>query len=209
VTHLYLIRHGRTAWNNDDRLQGWADEPLDAVGQEQAGALAARLQAVTFDAIFSSPLRRAHETAEALAGPHALRVRLDDRLRERNVGEWVGLTLDEARARSPARFDDDWRQAGAPGGEGQAALTARVAAALDEIVAAHPEATVAVVSHGGALSALVAHALGIPIGWPVSFSFHNTAIARLGIRTDRHGSRTVRLISLGDDRHLEGMKAEG
>ena len=203
MTHLYLIRHGRTAWNNDDRLQGWADEPLDDVGRAQAGALAAWLHAVTFDAIYSSPLRRARETAETLAQPHGLPLTLDDRLRERNVGEWTGLTLDEARARAPGRFDGDWRQAGAPGGEAQPALTARVAAALDDILVAHPEGVVAVVSHGGALSALLAHSLGIPPGRAISFSFHNTAIARLSVKADGDGGPLVRLISLGDDRHLE------
>src|SRR5690348_5687009 len=116
MTHLYLIRHGRTAWNNQDRLQGWADEPLDAVGQAQAAALAAWLRPVAIDAIYSSPLRRARETAEIVAQPHGLAVQLDDRLRERHVGDWTGLTLDEARTQTPALFNGDWRVAGAPGG---------------------------------------------------------------------------------------------
>jgi broad specificity phosphatase PhoE len=213
MTQLYLIRHGRTAWNNDDRLQGWADEPLDAVGREQARALGAGLHAVPFDAIYSSPLKRARETAESLAEPHALRVRLDDRLRERHVGAWAGLTLEQARALAPERFDGDWRQAGAPGGDAQPALTARVVAALYDILAAYPDGTVAVVSHGGALSAGLAHLLGIPAGGAVSFSFHNTAIARLSLRREGEGgpaaSRVVRLISLGDDRHLQNLNFPG
>src|SRR6266851_187680 len=179
MTHFYLIRHGRTAWNNEDRLQGWADQPLDDTGLTQARALAAWLQAVAFDAFYSSPLRRARQTAEVVAEPHGLPVTLDDRLRERNVGDWTGLTLDQARAQAPDRFDADWRQSGAPGGEAQAALTARVAAVVDDIVAAWPAATVAVVSHGGALSSVLAHLLGIPAHIAVSFSFHNTAVARL------------------------------
>jgi broad specificity phosphatase PhoE len=207
MTHLYLIRHGRTAWNSTDRLQGWADEPLDAVGQAQAGALARWLHAVPFEAIYSSPLRRASQTAETVAGPHGLPACYDDRLRERNVGDWTGLTLDEARAQFPDRFAADWREAGAPGGEGQLALTARVAAALGDIVAAHPESTVAVVSHGGSLSAGLAHLLGVPASRSVSFSFHNTAFARLNVRPGGAGTDAgvVRLISLGDDRHLDGL----
>jgi 2,3-bisphosphoglycerate-dependent phosphoglycerate mutase len=202
MTHFYLIRHGRTAWNNEDRLQGWADPPLDDIGLVQAGALAARLHAVAFDALYSSPLLRARQTAETLAQPHGLPLTLDGRLRERSVGDWTGLTLDEARAQAPDRFHADWRQAGAPGGEAQAALTARVAAVFEEIVAARPASTVAVVSHGGALSAVLAHLLGIPAHQAVSFSFHNTAIARLSV-TPNGGGGQVRLISLGDDRHLE------
>ena len=208
MTQLYLIRHGRTAWNDEGRLQGWSDEPLDAQGRAQAAALADWLRPVAFDAIYSSPLRRALDTAQAVADPHTLPVQLDDRLRERNVGDWAGLTLDQARATAPERFAGDWRQAGAPGGEAQSALTARVAAALDDILAAHPAGTVAVVSHGGALSAALAHTLGIPAGRPVSFSFHNTAVARLTVKPDGAGAPIVRLISLGDDRHLDGAPDE-
>ena len=208
MTDLYLIRHGRTAWNDDDRLQGWADEPLNALGLQQAAALGAWLHAVAFAAIYTSPLLRARQTAECLAQPHGLPPRLDDRLRERNVGDWTGLTLDQAQALAPERFDGDWRQAGAPGGEGQAALTARVAAALDSILAANPEGTVAVVSHGGALSAGLAHLLGIPASHTVSFSFHNTAIARVSVRPGDGGTPQVRLVSLGDDQHLEELRVK-
>ena len=204
MTQLYLIRHGRTAWNNADRLQGWADEPLDAVGQAQAAALAEYLRGTAFSAIYSSPLLRASQTAAAVAGVHRLRVNLDPRLRERNVGEWTGLTIEQARAQAPEQFDAaDWRQAGAPGGDSQAALTERMAAAFEDILAVHPESLVAVVSHGGALSAVLAHLLGIPPARAVSFSFHNTAVARLSVRPAGAGGRVVRLLSLGDDRRLE------
>jgi len=205
MTQLYLIRHGRTAWNNADRLQGWADEPLDAVGQAQAAALAAELRGTAFTAVYSSPLLRASQTAAPLAQAHGLPVILDDRLRERNVGDWTGLTLEQARAQAPDRFERvDWRQAGAPGGDSQAALTKRVAAALEDILTAHPESLVAVVSHGGALSAVLAHLLGIPPTGLVSFSFHNTAYARLAVRPDSAGERLVRLISLSEGPLDEG-----
>src|SRR6188768_2423955 len=96
MTHLYLIRHGRTTWNDEGRMQGWADPPLDGVGRQQAQALAARLVGARFDA----------------------------RLRERNIGDWTGLTFEEARARDPQRFEADWRRMGPPGGENQADLAA-------------------------------------------------------------------------------------
>ncbi len=133
----------------------------------------------------------------------------DDRLRERNLGEWTGLTFEQARERNPAQAVDDWRIAGPPGGETQAQLMARVAAALDDIAARHPESTVGVFSHGGALSAYMEHLLGIAPGRPVSFSFHNTAIARISLRYGRghgHGQGYhVRVLSVGDDHHLNGL----
>ena len=199
MTQLYLIRHGRTAWNNADRLQGWADEPLDDVGLAQAAALAEYLRDTAFSAIYSSPLLRASQTAAAIGQAQGLPVTLDARLRERNVGDWTGLTLEQARAQAPERFEGvDWRQAGAPGGDSQAALTERVAAALEDILTAHPESVVAVVSHGGALSAGLAYLLGLPPTGAVSFSFHNTAFARLTVRPGGAGARLVRLVSLGD-----------
>ena len=203
MTHLYLIRHGRTTWNDEGRMQGWADPPLDDVGRQQARALANRLVHARFDAVYSSPLLRARATAEAVAKAHGLRVHFDDRLRERNIGDWTGLTFEEARARDPQRFDADWRRMGPPGGEKQAELAARAAAAVDSIVKAHPQGTIAIVSHGGALSAYLAHALGVPPEQDVSFSFHNTAIARLNLQADGAPEPTVRLLSLGDDRHLD------
>jgi broad specificity phosphatase PhoE len=213
MTHFYLIRHGRTTWNDEGRMQGWADPPLDEVGRQQARALAARLADARFDAIYSSPLLRARATAEAVAKLHGLRVNLDDRLRERNIGDWTGLTAEEARARNPRLFDADWRRLGPPGGENQAALAARAAEAVDSIVKAHPNATIALVSHGGTLSAYLAHVLGIPPEREVSFSFHNTAIARLNLTLNgadpgpgseaMRESPNIRLLTLGDDRHLD------
>jgi broad specificity phosphatase PhoE len=196
MTLLYLIRHARSTWNTAGRMQGHADPPLDELGQQQARALAEFLQAETFHAVYASPLLRARATAEALARPRQLPVRLDDRLMERNLGEWTGLTGEEARERYPGHFGHAWRTHGPPGGENQAALTTRAAAALADILAAHPQEKVAVVSHGGTLSAYLAHVLGIPLEHPhVSFEFDNTAFARLLVTGER-----VRLLGLGENR---------
>ncbi len=203
MTILLLIRHGRTAWNDNGRMQGWADEPLDDIGRAQAAALARRLRVERLDAIYASPLLRSRETAEIIAAPHRLAVTFDERLRERNIGEWTGLTFDEVRRRHPDLFRDDWRIVGAPGGETQSVLAARVAAMLDEVLLAHPSAVVAVVSHGGALSTYLAHLLGLPPERPVSFSFPNTGLARLSLRPYPGGGFDVRVLTLGDDRHLD------
>jgi broad specificity phosphatase PhoE len=205
MTLFYLIRHGRTAWNDQGRMQGWADPGLDALGRQQARALARRLYSESFAAFYSSPLARARETAEAVAAGHNMPVIYDDRLRERNLGEWTGLTFAEAQARNPEQAMDDWRIPGPPGGESQAELMARMAAALDDIAARHAQGTVGVFSHGGALSAYMEHLLGIPVGRPVSFSFHNTAIARVSLRQGHGQGYHVRVLSLGDDHHLTGL----
>lgn len=202
---LYLIRHGRTAWNDQGRMQGWADPELDALGQRQAQALARRLYSESFVAFYSSPLARARATAEAVAAGHGLVVQYDDRLRERNLGAWTGLTFEEARQRYPQQAADDWRIHGPPDGESQADLMARVSAALDAIAERHPHGTVGVFSHGGALSAYLEHLLGIPASRSVSFSFHNTAIARVSLRHGHGQGHHVRILSIGDDHHLNGL----
>jgi broad specificity phosphatase PhoE len=196
MTLLYLIRHARSTWNAEGRLQGQADPPLDETGHQQVRALVEFLTDEPFDAIYSSPLVRARLTAEALAAPRGLSVQFDARLMERHLGEWTGLKGDEARARIAAFTSGDWRVAGPPGGEGEAALMARAAAALADIIAAHPEGPVAVVSHGGTLRAYLLHLFGFsPESQHVSFSFENTSFARLRV-LDGH----VRFLGLGENR---------
>ena len=182
-------------------MQGHADAPLDDIGREQAHALAARLQDEVFEAIYSSPLARARETAEILAAARRQPILFDQRLVERDLGQWTGLTGDEVNERFPDYLGHDWRREGPPGGESQAALIARVDAALGEIIAAYRESAVAVVGHGGALSAYIAHTLGAPVEKWVAFSFPNTGVARLDVRRDR-----LRVLSVGDDRHLDAIR---
>jgi len=201
MTHLYLIRHGRSLWNAEGRIQGQADPPLDDLGRKQAHALAARLCSENLQMVYSSPLLRARETAEILCAAGGWPLKLDGRLKERHTGEWTGLSGSEVDARKAANPAYDWRGLGPPGGESPAALTARVAAGVDEIVAAHPEQKVAVVSHGGALNAYLRHVLGIAPDYPVHFRFGNAGWARLSLK-DGH----VRLLSLGDERHVEGLE---
>ena len=197
MTLLYLIRHGRSLWNAQNRMQGQADPPLDDTGREQARALAERLKGETFNAIYCSPLLRAKETAEIVFTAHGLPIQFDDCLMERHLGEWTGLTWEEIQARHLDRGGQaDWRMVGPPGGEGQAALVARAAAVLDEILAAQPEGQVAVVSHGGLLSAGLTHLLGVPPDRPIGFSFANGAVARVSVKDGM-----VRVLGL-DDHHL-------
>ena len=109
VTTILLARHGETEWNREGRWQGWADPSLNDTGRAQARELAEQLRATPFDAVYSSDLRRALETAVILAAPHDLAVVTDADLREIDVGAWSGLT----RAEITERFPDGDR----PGGE--------------------------------------------------------------------------------------------
>jgi broad specificity phosphatase PhoE len=160
VTIILLARHGQSDWNATRRWQGHADRPLTEKGREQARALAERLRHVELDAVYSSDLRRAADTAAAVSNE----VIELPALREVDVGSWSGLT----RAEAEERFPDGvarWRE-GFPGwddGESYEEMTRRVLGAVLEIARRHEGGRVLVVSHGGPIRALHAAALGLDV----------------------------------------------
>jgi broad specificity phosphatase PhoE len=161
VTTLLLVRHGETDWNRDGRWQGHSDTHLNDTGREQARGVAAALPDV--DVIYASDLARACETAEIIAAELGRDVRTDARLRERAFGSWEGLSapeIDEQFGEELAR----WRVgdgAGAVDAEPFEAFARRIHAFLDDVLAAHPDETVLVVSHGGAIRVIHALARGL------------------------------------------------
>jgi len=177
TTTLILARHGETEWNRDGRFQGHADPPLNETGRTQARQLAATLADEPIDAIYSSDLRRAHETAQIVAASKGIDVVVDPDLRERDVGEWSGLTMPEIEERYPdelRRFRDE----GVSVGETREALAERVLAAVRRIAEAHPNGHVLVVTHGGALRTL-RHAAGGELAGPV---LRNGHVLKMAIR---------------------------
>ena len=101
MTRILLARHGETDWNLQQRWQGHTDTPLNETGRKQARALAEELAGEPIDAVFSSDLIRAHETARLIAVPRGLGVTALRDLRERHFGSVEGLTTDEVFARYP------------------------------------------------------------------------------------------------------------
>lgn len=161
---ILLARHGQSDWNDAGRWQGHADRPLSELGRRQAQELAERLAAFELDAIYSSDLQRARDTAQAVADRQGLEVATAPELREVDVGSWEGLTRGDAEARFPEDFAR-W-QAGSTGwrdGETYLAMSDRVLAAVREIAGRHPEGRVLVVAHGGPIRAIHAEALGLDV----------------------------------------------
>jgi probable phosphoglycerate mutase len=164
VTTLLLARHGESDWNRARRWQGFADRPLTERGRAQAAALAERLEKFPLDAVYSSDLVRAGSTAQAVAEAQGLDVVQLPALREVDVGEWQGLTRDEAEDRFPDGFRR-W-QAGGTGwekGETYGEMSARVLKAVTGITGDHEGGRVLIVSHGGPIRAIHAAALGIEV----------------------------------------------
>jgi 2,3-bisphosphoglycerate-dependent phosphoglycerate mutase len=162
---LLLVRHGETDWNREHRFQGHADPPLNRTGREQARDLAEQLAEVPLSAVFASPLRRALDTAEAVAAPHDVRVVQEPGLREVDLGSWTGLTRAQVEQRDPEGYRR-WLDYGHGWADGESyeALGERVVATLLAIAAGRDGATVAVVTHGGPIRASLAAAAGVPYG---------------------------------------------
>jgi broad specificity phosphatase PhoE len=164
VTTLLLARHGESDWNRSKRWQGFADRPLTDLGRQQAQELADRLDDTELDAVYSSDLRRARDTAEAVAHRKGLQVRTTPDLREVDVGSWSGLTRAEAEARFPEAYAR-WLEGGEgwEDGETYQQLEDRVVRAFRNIAAEQEGGRVLVVAHGGTIRAVHAAALGVDV----------------------------------------------
>jgi alpha-ribazole phosphatase len=160
--NLLLIRHGQTKWNLEQRFQGQSDIPLNETGRKQAQALAKRLAAEHFDAIYSSDLQRAIETAKTIC---ASQIHSDPRLREVNFGDWEGMVYDEIKAKYPetlVAWENDIFKNAPPHGETLEGLAVRVQSMLDELREKHEDQNILIVAHGGVLQTLICLALKLP-----------------------------------------------
>lgn len=166
---IVLIRHGQTQWNSEGRVQGRTDIPLNARGMAQAEAVGEWLSGRKIDAVYASPLMRAHDTAKAIADRHNLCVKLLDEMIEIEFGLWEGKTSRELSKEFP-EFWVDWswhldeEKSAMMRAESAYAILARakraVSAVMDENAA---DATVAIVSHTMPIKLLMADAVGIPL----------------------------------------------
>jgi alpha-ribazole phosphatase/probable phosphoglycerate mutase len=165
--HLLLLRHPETDWNYEGRWQGHADLPLNQRGWEQLRAGLGGLATERWAALYSSDLLRAQEAATWLGMKLGLRPRMSSNLRERNMGEWEGMTPEEARAAWPdlyPRVEADPFRGRPPGGESFADLLARVEPVLQRIAGFHPGEAALVVTHGGILKAFLCVLLELDFG---------------------------------------------
>jgi len=200
LLRLLLVRHGETAWNATGRFQGQMDTDLNGAGQRQAVAVAERLASEEIHAIYASDLRRAHDTAVAIAARHPVAVQADPRLREIDFGAWQGLTYAQMQEQDPeglAAWNADRENRCPPGGESLSQVAQRLSLLLDEIRLQHVDQTVVLVSHGGTVRLVLCHLLGHPLSAYWQFEVDNTAIAEIELQ-----DRGPVLIRWNDTHHL-------
>jgi probable phosphoglycerate mutase len=204
MTELVLIRHGETEWNRELRFQGHVDVGLNAVGFEQARRLAARLAGERAAGLYASDLLRAQQTAQPLAAGMGLQLAIDAGLREQNFGQVDGMKVDDIKALHPQawegwlRFQQDHCM---PEGESTRQFHARVMDAVARLVAACPDDTLVVVTHGGVLDMVYRTALGLGLDGPRQSEIPNAGLNR--VRADASGG--VKVLAWADVAHLQGM----
>ncbi len=151
MTQIILVRHGQTEWNRVERFRGRFDVPLNETGLAQAAATGRRIAAEWHPvAVYSSPLSRAVQTAEAVAEPFDLPVQAEPGLMDIDFGAWQGLSTDEARARWP-EIIEAWyhapQRAQIPAGETLEQVRARGVATVQTLTARHVDQTLVLVGH--------------------------------------------------------------
>lgn len=160
MTTIFLVRHGETEWNHSKRAQGQADIDLNARGREQAIQAAWQFSHVKVDAVYSSDMKRAIDTARPIAESHSVELVTDPAFREIDQGEWEGLHVDEIKQRWPDMWGPARHYNARPGGESPHQVRTRALEGVRRIVEEHPGGNVAIVSHGGTIRWLSAEALG-------------------------------------------------
>ena len=197
---LILVRHGETQPNKDGRILGVGDAPLNTRGRAQARAVAGALEEYLPFRLYTSPVARAMETAEAIAA--ALKVpRMPlDALAEADAGELEGLTGKEMRERYPdfaRRWAEDSGTARMPGGESLVEVQERAWRAVQGLLDEHPEDTIVAVTHNFTIQTIVSKMLGMPLGNARALRLDVGSITRLDLSRS-HGV----LGSLNETSHL-------
>ena len=203
MTQILLVRHGETAWNAEEVFRGQADVPLNKNGLKQAELLGKYLSRKKIDAVYSSPLKRALKTAEAIASRQSLKVNIAPALIDMNYGKWQGLTTVEVKQQYPKIYQT-WletpERAAIPAGESLDDVKNRAWPFLEEIVAKHDGQNVALVSHRVVHKVLICALLKIGNAAFFKFKLDTAGITRFEVDKKR-----AVLVSHNDTSFLEPM----
>ena len=208
---LILIRHGRTEWNVQGRVQGRTDIPLDETGRMQAQAVAKCLAGEKIDAIYASPLSRAFDTAAAIAAYHSCRIEKTEELTEIRFGEWEGKTARELEEQY-ADLWQDWNWILHPeicrkmGAESADEILIRSLKALEKALCENAaDATVVFVSHTMPIKLLSAYLIGLPSSKIRRMKLANCSLTEIAVTAPDHGELWV----WNDTCHLIGRTKRG
>ena len=163
---FYFLRHSATDWNMEGRICGSTDVPLSDLGRRQAQLLGRRFETLPVEALYSSPLRRALDTAIVIGESVGLSPLVDSRLAELNYGEWEGATFAEIVRATPGLYhawEENPADLAPPRGETGVHLVERAAPFLAEVAQRHPCGNVVVVCHKTVCRLLACQIMGVPL----------------------------------------------
>jgi len=201
TTTVLLARHGQTESNITGFFMGWSDEDISDLGYAQARSLSSRLANLPIASVYTSPLKRAYNTALILTKPHNLEPKVLDELIEIQLGDWQGLHMDEISQRWPELWKQsrvDPSEVTMPNGESFQQVTERAVRAFEMIVADNQDKQVAMVTHDVVIRVLVAHILGASNSIYRRFEIGNASLSTIRVTDGK-----ARLITLNDTSHLD------
>lgn len=184
ITKLYIVRHGHTDANRPWTFLGRSDPPLSDIGIQQAEKLQAVFSEMSIDAIYTSPLTRAKQTAEVLESVLNCRYKVDERLIEQDFGAWEGLHIDEVKVKYATDFNNwirDANQHAPTDGETSGEVLKRQQALLDDIKQTYLRKTVVIVGHGSVINALLCAALETSLYWRWAYHLNTAHLAELHV----------------------------
>jgi broad specificity phosphatase PhoE len=200
---MFLVRHAESTWNRQKKIQGQKDPHLSPYGKKEARSLAKRFKGLSFDAVYSSPLRRACETAESIVGKK-VDLAVEEGLKEISLGNWEGKTLAQIRKKYGEAFDR-WAvrptRINIPRGEDFKKFVSRVKRTLRAIERKHEEGNVLVVCHGGVISTYATAVLNLPPDDVWCLTVKNASLTIVEI-----GPEARKLVTFNDISHLMHLK---
>lgn len=208
---IVMVRHGETQGNVDDKAQGHFDVSLTERGRTQAQAVARRLSDIEFDAVYSSDLKRAFDTAKAITAHHPeLQIQTSPRLREYHFGDYEDSPWEEVNNANP-ELHQRWKNLNTridvefPGGESMLGAWERVGGVLKKILSENQRGgqTILIVGHGGSLQALFGHLLNLRTSNQWGFLFNNTSVTVL--KEHLYTPNGWRTVLFNDTSHLNGI----
>ncbi len=205
VKRVIFIRPGETDWNRLVRWQGWVAAPLNELGRRQTQQLANYIRHIGMGALYTSDLRRALETAQLLSDKLGFAPIPDKRLRERNIGEWQGLTIDEMRSWFPDEYEKlltDAENYRVPGGESRKDVCQRMVEAFNDFLKQDKSSTIGVISHTTAIHSLLDEI--IPGNSTKEVAVSNTSVTTIALKDDG----TWGLVAADDVMHLDGLETQ-
>ncbi len=203
---LLLVRHGETVWNQENRWQGHADTPLSETGHGQARQLARqlRVEGRRIQALYTSDLSRAHQTAEILGAVLGITPRTTEAWREMDIGTWSGLTTAEV----VAQHAEEWERLRAGedvprgGGETFAHFQGRLLQSVEELVLKHRGEQIVIITHGGAVRAFLLHCRGLDVSrFRQIEKIGNTGVSEVSVLPN--GETTIHTVNTMT--HLDGV----